>query len=108
MNKEYIKFYSRHLNRDMEILVYGHTGKPCLVFPAQNGRYFDFEGFKMVDCAADFIESGKLQLFCIDSVDEESWSDLNGPKRPRIERHEQWYNYVIEEVVPLATGIDVV
>ena len=100
MNKEYIKFYSRHLNRDMEILVYGHTGKPCLVFPAQNGRYFDFENFKMVDCAADFIESGKLQLFCIDSVDAESWSDLNGPKRQRIERHEQWYNYIIEEVVP--------
>ena len=48
MNKEYIKFYSRHLNRDMEILVYGHSGKPCLVFPAQNGRYFDWLGGRLI------------------------------------------------------------
>lgn len=100
MKKDYVKFYSCFLNRDMEMNIYGHGGKPCLVFPAQDGRFFDFEGFKMVEAASDFIEAGKLQLFCIDSIDKESWSALGQPERPRIERHEQWFNYIIEEVVP--------
>lgn len=99
MKKDYVKFYSEYLGRDMEINIYGHAGKPCLVFPAQDGRFFDFEGFGMVDVAASYIEDGRLQLFCIDSMDKESWS-AKGPERPRIERHEQWYNYIIEEVIP--------
>lgn len=100
MKKEYFKFHSCHLNREMEFLVYGHSGKPCLVFPAQNGRYFDFEGFGMVDVCASFIEEGKLQLFCVDSIDQESWSDEHGNPRHRIEQHERWFEYVVEEVVP--------
>lgn len=100
MEKDYVKFYSRYLNREMEINIYGHGGKPCLVFPAQDGRFYDFAGFGMVDAAAPFIDQGKLQLFCIDSIDKESWSFSQGDCRLRIERHEQWFNYIIEEVVP--------
>ena len=48
MQKQYFKIYSEHLNRDMEFKVYGHTGKPVLVFPSQDGRFFDFENFKML------------------------------------------------------------
>lgn len=100
MNKEYYKAYSHHLDRDMEVNIYGHAGKPCLVFPAQNGRFFDFENFRMVDACASFIEEGKLQLFCVDSIDEETWSNEQGDPRWRIERHEAWYRYICEELVP--------
>lgn len=100
MNKEYYKAYSHHLGRDMEVNIYGHAGKPCLVFPAQNGRFFDFENFRMVDACASFIEEGKLQLFCVDSIDEETWSNEQGDPRWRIERHEAWYRYICEELVP--------
>ena len=51
MNVEYYKELSHELNRDMEFKVYGHTGIPCLVFPAQNGRFYDFENFGMIDAA---------------------------------------------------------
>ena len=43
MKIEYFKEYSHCLNRDMEFKVYGHMGIPCLVFPAQDGRFYDFE-----------------------------------------------------------------
>ena len=42
MKVEWFKEYSQCLNRDMEFNVYGHAGEPILVFPSQNGRYFDF------------------------------------------------------------------
>ena len=57
MEKRYFNEYSQYLNRDMEFMVYGHTGIPIMVFPAQDGHCQDFEGFGMVDTVADKIES---------------------------------------------------
>ncbi len=100
MHTEYRKEYSRYLDRDMEYKIYGHGGKPCLVFPPQNGKFFDYEDFKMVDTLSDFIERGELQLFCVDSIDNESWSDQNGNPRYRAEMQEKWFKYISEEFVP--------
>ena len=81
MIKNYYREYSNNLNRDMEFNVYGYAGQPILVFPAQNGRFFDFENFRMLDNVEDLIDDGKIQLFCCDSIDKESWSDENGDPR---------------------------
>ncbi len=99
MQMRYYKEYSRYLDRDMEFKVYGHTGRPILIFPCQSGRFFDWEDRHMCDIAAPWIDAGKLQIFCVDSIDRESW-DSDGPARPRIEMHERWYNYICEELVP--------
>ena len=84
MVKNYYKEYSSNLNRNMEFNVYGYAGLPVLVFPAQNGRFFDFENFGMLENVRDLIDSGKIQLFCCDSIDSESWSNENGDPRFRI------------------------
>ena len=68
METKVYKEYSNCLGRDMEFKVYGHGGKPVLVVPSQNGRYFDFENFGMVDVCAPEIEAGKLQLFSFDTL----------------------------------------
>lgn len=33
MKEEYFKWYSPHLNRDVEMLVFGHAGYPVVLFP---------------------------------------------------------------------------
>ena len=99
MEVRYFKEYSRYLNRDMEFKVYGSTGRPCLVFPCQGGRFWDWEDFGMCQIAAPWIESGKLMLITCDSIDKETW-DNPGDCRQRIEQHERWYNYICEELVP--------
>lgn len=96
----YYKEYSNYLNRDMEFKVYGHAGIPFIVFPCQNGRFFDFENRGMIDTVADKIEDGKLQLFCVDCVDEETWSAEGGDYHGRIMWHEQWFHYLCEEFLP--------
>jgi esterase/lipase superfamily enzyme len=100
MHTAYYKEYSHILERDMEFAVYGHNGKPCIVFPAQDGRFYDFFNFGMVDAASKFIEEGKLQLFCVDGIDWESWSQIGGDYHWRIMQHEKWFNYIIEEAIP--------
>ena len=100
MQTEYFKEYSRSLNRDMEFKVYGHAGKPVLFIPCQDGRFFDFENFHMTDVFADRIERGDVQVFSIDTIDKETYSDKGGNPRYRIEQHERWINYICEELVP--------
>ena len=100
MQIEYKKEYSYHLGREVEYKRYGHAGKPVLVFPSQDGDCNQYEEFGMVDVLSDYIEQGRLQLFCVGSVDKESWSNLNGNPRYRIEMQEKWYNFIANEFVP--------
>ena len=100
METQYFKWYSHELGRDMEMKVYGHAGRPVLFIPCQDGRFFDFENFKMTDTWAPWIERGEVMVFSIDTMDLETWSNKTGDPRWRIERHEQWMRYITGEVVP--------
>ena len=86
MHTEYHKEYSRHLGRDMEFKVYGHGGKPVLVFPCQNGRFFDWEGFGMLDTLQDYLDAGRIQLFTADTIDAQTVSFREGDP---YQRHRQ-------------------
>ena len=59
MKVEYYKEYSHILNRDMEFKVYGHSGQPILVFPCQDGRFYDFENFMTDIYKIDLITFAK-------------------------------------------------
>ena len=100
MEIRYFKHWSSHLNRDMEFKVYGHAGKPVLFIPCQAGRFWDFESFKMTDTWAPWIESGEVMVFACDSIDNEAWAAIGADNRWRIENHERWYHYIVDELVP--------
>lgn len=99
MEIRYMKHWSSHLGRDMEFKVYGHAGKPVIFVPCQGGRFFDFENFHMVDHWAPWIEEGRCTVYSIDLVDNETYASQGDP-RWRTARHEQWYHYVVDEMVP--------
>lgn len=101
MNIVYHKHYSTCLGRDMEFKVYGHGGKPVMFVPCQGGRFFDFENFHMIDYWAPFIEEGKCTVYAIDCLDGLGYAAQGADNRWRIENHERWYNYVVEELVPV-------
>ena len=101
MNREYHKWFSPHLSREMELLVFGHAGARVLVFPTRTGRFFDYENWGLVESIRHKIENGWLQLFCVDSVDAESFYCDAKPPRERIHRHLQYEAYLRHEVIPL-------
>ncbi len=100
MNREYHRWHSHELGRDMEMLVFGHGGLPAIVFPTSQARFYEFEDNGMVGAVADKIDSGRLQLFCVDSVDAESWYNRGVGSDWRIARQVQYDQYVVREVVP--------
>jgi len=101
MNREYHRWYSDRLGRHMELLVFGHAGRAVLFFPPRMGRFYDYENWGVVAALADRINNGELQLFCVDSIDEETF--YNGWAHPegKINRHLQYEEYILCEVLPL-------
>ena len=100
MKREYVKWWSPSLGRDMELLVFGHSGVPMLVFPSSMGRFHEWEDFKMIDAMKHQIEAGYNQVICVDSVDKESFYNKLADPYVRIVRHRQYDSYITDEVVP--------
>lgn len=101
MHREYHKWHSGRLGREMELLVFGHAGLPVLAFPTSCGRFYDLEDRGLIGGLAGRIDAGQLQFFCVDSLDAESWYNRQVPPRGRIARHMQYEDYLLQEVVPL-------
>ncbi|GAB3219842.1 esterase family protein [Spirosoma arcticum] len=102
MHREYHKWFSPNLSRDMELLIFGHAGARVLVFPTRRGRFYEYEELGLVAAVADQIEKGWVQLFCVDSVDRESIYNRAVPPHDRIRRHGQYEQYILAEVLPLS------
>ncbi|MGI8588972.1 MAG: esterase family protein [Chloroflexia bacterium] len=104
MNREYYRWYSPHLGRDMEFLLFGHGGRPILVFPTSMGRFYQYEDFKMISTLEGRIDAGQIQLVCVDGVDSESWYNRRIPVRERAVRHNAYDAYLVNEVLPWWAG----
>jgi esterase/lipase superfamily enzyme len=90
MTRDHHKWFSRSLNRDMELLIFGHDGPPVMVFPSSQGAFFEYEDRGMVGALADKLEHGRLRLFCLSSVDSESWycKKIHPPLVRHLTRHD--------------------
>jgi len=102
MREELQKWYNPSLNKDMETLVFGHAGHPVILFPTSMGRYYENKDFKLIDAVANFIDEGKIKVYCPDSVDALSWYNKNIHPADRVKNHIWYDKYLLEELLPLA------
>ena len=100
MDREYIAWDSPTLGRRMEMLWFGHAGKPMIWFPTSAGRFYQNEDFGLVGAIGDLVENGVIQICCVDSVDSESFYAKSLHPSMRIRRHDQYDHYLANEVVP--------
>jgi esterase/lipase superfamily enzyme len=105
MHREYHRWFSRSLRRDMDLLVFGHDGPPMLVFPTSMGAFYEYEDRGMIGALADKLDHGRLRLVCVSSVDGESWYNRRVHPRQRVLRHLEYEDYILHDVVPLVRHI---
>lgn len=105
MRRQYLTHFSRFLNRDMHLLAYGHAGIPVIAFPCQDGMCDNWEGFQMPQELSGYLDAGVIQLFCVDTVDKESFSDKGGDKAHRAWVQEQYFRYITEEALPFIRSV---
>ena len=104
MNVEYHKWRSGNLGQEMELKLYGSGGKPVIVFPSSGGRFFEYEDFGMVEACRPFLDAEKIVLVAVDSVDRQSWLNVDAHPADRARRHNEYDRYILEEVVPFVRG----
>lgn len=100
MQKEVSSWYSPALNKEMPIVCYGHMGFVLLLVPTAAADYKEYERFQMIDALAPLINAGKVKVYSINSINNESW--LNNQMEPshKAIRHNQFNEYVFNEVIP--------
>ena len=106
MTREYHKWWSQVLGREMELLVFGHAGPRLLVFPSRKQRFFEYEDCGMVHSLRHSIAEGCLQLVCVDGIDAESLYCFDISPEERIARHLQYERYIIQDVIPFSEPLN--
>ncbi len=100
MRREIQTWWSPRLQKEMEIVAYGHYGFAVLLFPTAAADYLEYERFQLIDALAPLVDGGKIKVYSINSINRESWlNDQMNPRHKAI-RHQQYNGYVSEEVVP--------
>lgn len=105
MDKKNIVCTSSILGEDMHVIAYGKKGLPVVVFPTQGQAPESLEEVGVIDELADYLDSGTIQLFCTETVDNESWGGTGDPAE-RAQRQETYYHYVVDELVPLVAKMN--
>ena len=100
MERQLSSWYSPRLQKEMPIATYGHYGFALLLVPTAAADYLEYERFQLIDSIRGFIEGGKLKVFSINSINNESWLNNEMDPRHKSIRHQQFNSYVFEEVIP--------
>jgi esterase/lipase superfamily enzyme len=100
MERQLTSWYSPSLNREMPIAVYGNYGFALLLIPTAAADYLEYERFQLMDSIAPFIDAGRVKVFSINSINNDSWMNNNMEPHHKAINHQQFNNYVFNEVIP--------
>jgi esterase/lipase superfamily enzyme len=100
MQRELSSWFSPSLQREMPIAVYGHYGFALLLVPTAAADYLEYERFQMMDSLAPLLDQGKMKVFSINSINKESWLNTEMDPHDKAVRHQQFNDYVYNEVIP--------
>ncbi len=109
MKRELSSWFSPSLQKEMPIATYGDYGFALLLVPTAAADYLEYERFQLMDVLAPFVDSGKVKVFSVNSINKESWLNNEMEGAHKAIRHNQFNNYIYNEVVPFiknATSVD--
>ena len=93
-------WHSPSLGQDMPIVSYGHWGHPILLFPTAAADFLENERFNLISAVAPAIDAGRVRVFSINSINNQSWMDRSLPVPEKARRQALYSRYVEDEVVP--------
>ena len=99
MKEEYFKWHSPNLNSEIEMLVFGHSGYPVIVFPTSMGSYHENKDQGLIESAKWYIDQGLIQIFCPASIDKDSFYNKQIHPVHRIQNHTWYDKFICHEIV---------
>ncbi len=99
MQRRLETIYSPAIGRQIQVLAFGHYGAPVIAFPSGGGKFFDFEDNGMITAVSPLIESGKIKVYCPESLDNESWLNDSIDPHWRAVRHNAYQDFITQDLV---------
>ncbi|MDQ4076000.1 MAG: alpha/beta hydrolase-fold protein [Chloroflexota bacterium] len=100
MRRDITGWYSDRLYMDMPIVAYGHAGHPILMVPTAAADFLEYERFYLISAIQPFIESGRVRVYSVDSVNRQSLLNPGAPPDIKVEYLARYDSYLINEVLP--------
>ena len=101
MDRRITSWHSPNLGMEMPIVGYGHAGYPLLMFPTAAADFLEYERFYLVDAIRHFIDSGRLRVYSINSVNRYALMNDSAPPWVKGELLSRYDRYITDEVLPL-------
>ena len=100
MEKNITSWYSDRVQKEMPVAVYGHYGFVLLLVPTAAADFMEYERFGLIDAIRPFIEGGKLKVYSVNSINNDSWLNNNVHPKHKTWMHNQFNYYIYDEVIP--------
>ena len=83
------------------MLTYGHWGYPILVFPTTMGTHYQAKDMGLIESVQRLVEAGHFKIYCIDSIDQDSWYGRHLAPHVKVQNHIQYDKFLTHELVPM-------
>ncbi len=98
--KEKSTWYSKRLERDVDVVRWGTHGTPILLFPTAAGDAEECERFLMLSVLGPLMEEGRIKVYSVDSVAGEAMFSKDNTLEHATWVQNQFHDFVRHEVVP--------
>lgn len=100
MQKKTIVIESETLNKDITINSYGHFGVPLLFFSSCSNDGCEYERNGILNSISTPINNGKIKVFCVPNLIDESWNDSEKTPIEKSKHHFNYNRFIEEELLP--------
>ena len=100
MKRELTSWFSPALQKEMPLAKYGDYGFALLLIPTAAADYLEYERFQLMDYLAPYINAGKVKVFSVNSINNESWMHYDMPGEHKAIHHNRFNEYIFNEVIP--------
>ncbi len=99
MSKLNTNWRSRHLGQSVQVVRWGVSGRPVLLFPTAGGDAEECERFLMLRVLEPLLAAGRVKVYSIDSVAGRAWinKEHSGAYKARVQN--RFDAFIYEELV---------
>ncbi len=100
MKKDVTRWHTSRLERDTQLVRWGHFGAPVLLFPTAGGDAEEVERFDLVGRLEPLIDGGRIKVYSTDSIAGQTWITGDHSAEFRSRMQNLYDQFIYHEVTP--------
>ncbi len=98
--KDISRWYSPHVEQDIQLVRWGHMGKPVMLFPTAGGDAEEVERFHLIRVLMPLIEAGRIKVYSTDSLAGKAWISKQHSAEYCSQLQNRFDAMIYQEIVP--------